>query len=178
MFIRKAIQNNSAIILVAVLIALGLSGWILLGSVRSGSAINDQKWMLDLTNNEIVVVPRSEYSPSAFTGTHISYAGMADAGSLVDAVLIGCGRSHGRPANGMTPDELSAKGIHIAYLRRYPDNVLSLLASGQRYDGDPPQLISYASGEVWVREASPEGGQILRAMSSLCDGETPRLLRP
>ncbi|MEM6332999.1 MAG: hypothetical protein AAF823_06635 [Planctomycetota bacterium] len=173
---RNVLQKNSPIVLIVSLLVLGASTWMLLGAMDAGPDF-DRKWMYDLAADELVVAPKTQLAPSDASGRTFDYPDAGSAGSLVDAVLYGCG-NHGQPKPGMSRDQLASRGVHIGYLSRYPDPVKAALEAGESLGGDAPHLIADASGAAWVRELSPQGDAILAALSDLCGGDVPRAIRP
>lgn len=173
---RQLLMKNSVVTLAAAILALGASVWILIGNINSGPSF-DQKWMFDLNTGTLVLAPITELAPSGFADGRHSYPNMDEAGSLVDAILFGC-EGHGRAAAGMTPEQLAERDIHIGYLSRYPDSVMSDLALGEPLSGEPVELIAEVPGKKWVKIESLEGDRIRDGLMTLCGGELPRAVRP
>ena len=179
MSIRNLLKENTRVATALTVAVLLVALWIISRQLSaSGSQLRDAKWMYDLNTRQLVVAARSTPSPTDQGNGVWAYAGMSEAGSVVDAVVYTCG-DPSDVTPGMKPDGLAEVGAHIGYLSRWPDTLLQQTSEGADLStAEAPPLISDVNAQNWAPSRSRAASRILDLISSLCGDDIPRPVRP
>ena len=124
------------------------------------------KWMYDLSTQELIRVSGSTAAPSDYNGTTFDYPELGNAGALVEAVVFTCG-DPGALSSGMSLSAVEAAGARVSYLLR------------SRSGEGESDLVSDKTGRKWSSRMSQAGIKLSTEATAPCpDGSRPIKTQP
>lgn len=175
MSVRNLVQDKPGFLYGAVSILLVAS--LLVFYSNSKRSASQSVFFYDLSTGRLVVTQSGAISPAAHSSSVYEYP-EGKAGAWVRAAIYKCEGEAVKLREGMTADEVAAAGARIAWLVRYPADIVPLIE--KRHNGEDltdaernrvaraPKLLATPDELQWVREESTAGYKIKSSLGTLC----------
>lgn len=175
MSLQKLMQDKPGLMYGVISILLLAS--LLVFYISRGPSASQSVFFFDLNTGKLVLSKSDAISP-AFHSLSVYQYPEGEAGAWVRAAIYKCEGETVEIREGMTADEVAAAGARIAWLVRYPADIVPLIE--KRHNGEDltdaernrvaraPKLLATPDELQWVREESTAGYKIKSSLGTLC----------
>ncbi|MBB6428486.1 hypothetical protein [Algisphaera agarilytica] len=178
-------EKNNIIKLSVSAAVLVLAAILLINNLGKAGSQPDSRYFIDLATQELHVGDAGLVPPTMeLGGAEWDYEGMGTAGSVVEAMIFGCGGTHDK-VKFKSVQDIQDKGAKLGFVRRLTPiaaevaNTEEPTAEQIMQMGQAPYVHASPEGKTWYSELSPDGRKLASDFSGLdCTPEQVFVMLP